>query len=67
MIPHDGSGDYDSDGAATLVDHYFVRECVADGGPDVDAGPGCRFTDFDGDTDTDLFDFAEFQNLFNEP
>jgi len=64
VIPQDGSGDYDSDGALTLFDHYFVRECMADGGPDTNAGPGCRFADFDGDTDADLLDFAEFQNTF---
>jgi len=64
VIPADGGGDYDSDGAATLFDHYFVRECLTSGGPDVDAGPGCRFTDFDGDSDADLLDFAGFQNLF---
>jgi len=29
-----------------------------------DVGPGCRFADFDGDTDADLLDFAEFQNTF---
>ena len=34
------------------------------GGPDLDAGPGCRFADFDADSDVDLLDLAEFQNAF---
>lgn len=70
VIPADGSGDYDSDGVVTLDDFYFFHECLTNtrpginGGPDEDAGPGCRFADFDGDTDVDLLDFAEFQDLF---
>jgi len=68
--PSDGSGDYDSDGALTLLDHYFVHDCLTKdgpgmfGGPEQDCGPGCRFADCDGDSDTDLLDFAEFQNVF---
>jgi hypothetical protein len=71
VIPVDGSGDYDSDGAVTHDDFYVFHECLTNerlginGGPDADAGPGCRFADFDGDSDTDLLDVAEFQNLFN--
>ncbi len=71
VIPEDGSGDFDSDGSLTLFDHYFAGECLSNdrpgihGGPGQDAGPGCRFADFDADGDTDLLDFAEFQNLFN--
>jgi len=70
VIPVDGSGDYDSDGAVTLFDHYFIHDCLTKdgpgifGGPNNNAGPGCRFADFDADADTDLLDFAEFQNLF---
>jgi hypothetical protein len=69
-LPEDGSGDYDSDLVLTLLDHYFVIDCLTKdgpgifGGPGNAAGPGCRFTDFDLDADVDLFDFAEFQNLF---
>ncbi len=63
-IPQDASGDYDSDDDRDLFDHYFVHECFSQSGPDADAGPGCRFADFDGDSDTDLRDFAEFQNRF---
>jgi len=69
--PVDGSGDYDSDGAVTILDHYFVHDCLTKdgpgifGGPGEDAGPGCRFADFNADADVDLSDFAEFQNLFD--
>jgi hypothetical protein len=69
-IPADGSDDYDSDFSVTLFDHYFVHDCLTKdgpgilGGPGKNAGPGCRFADFDGDRDTDLLDFAEFQNAF---
>lgn len=70
VIPADGSGDYDSDGAVTHDDFYFFHECLTNdrpgihGGPANDADPGCRFADFDSDSDTDLRDFAEFQNAF---
>jgi hypothetical protein len=71
--PLDGSGDYDSDGALTQDDFYLFHECLTNdrpgihGGPEQDAGPGCRFADFDADADTDLADLAEFQNLFPAP
>lgn len=63
-IPEDASGDYDSDDDFDLFDYYFVHECFSLSGPGVNAGPGCRFADFDGDADTDLRDFAQFQNRF---
>ncbi len=71
VTPNDASGDFDSDAAVTLSDFYFVEECLTNqrpginGGPEMDAGPGCRFADFDADGDVDLLDFAEFQNLFS--
>lgn len=70
VIPVSASGDYDSDGVVTHDDFYFFQECLTNdrpginGGPDNDAGPGCRFADFDSDGDVDLLDFAEFQNHF---
>jgi hypothetical protein len=73
VTPVDGSGDFDSDAAITASDLYFFQECLTNerpginGGPDLNAGPGCRFADFDGDSDADLLDFAEFQNLFSAP
>jgi len=72
VIPVDGSGDFDSDGVVTLADFYFFHECLSNvrpginGGPDNDAGPGCRFADFDADSDVDLLDFAAFQNAFGQ-
>jgi len=73
VIPVDGSGDFDSDQAVTLDDFYFFHECLTNdrpgihGGPDLASGPGCRFADFDSDSDTDLADFAAFQNAFAQP
>lgn len=73
VIPADGSGDYDSDGVASLSNFYFFHECLSNqrlginGSPDNNAGPGCRFADFDFDADIDLLDFAEFQNAVNGP
>ncbi len=70
VIPEDASGDYDSDAQVTLDDFYFFHECLTNrrpginGGPGSDAGPGCRFADFDFDTDVDLLDIAEFQVNF---
>ncbi len=70
VIPADASGDYNGDGAITLDDFYIFHECLSsnriglDGGPASDAGPGCRFADYDYDADVDLLDLAEFQRAF---
>jgi hypothetical protein len=72
VIPLDGSGDFDSDGVVTPDDFYFFHECLSNrrlginGGPGMDAGPGCRFADFNDDSSTDLSDFATFQLLFGQ-
>ncbi|UCC30491.1 MAG: hypothetical protein JSU86_20120 [Phycisphaerales bacterium] len=69
-IPVDGSGDYDSDEDVDGRDFYFFHECLSNarpginGGPGNDAGPGCRFADFDSDNDVDLHDTATFQRTF---
>jgi hypothetical protein len=69
-LPAEASGDFDSEGDVDLRDFYFFHECLTNehlginGGPDNDAGPGCRWADFGGDGDVDLADFAAFQNLF---
>jgi hypothetical protein len=70
VIAQDASGDYDSDGDVDGRDFYFFHECLANarlginGGPGENAGPGCRFADFDADADVDLHDLAAFQNAF---
>jgi len=33
-------------------------------GPNINAGPGCRWADMDADTDIDLHDFGAFQAAF---
>ena len=69
VTPLDGSGDFDSDGAITGFEFYFFHDCLTKdgpgifGGPGMDAGPGCRFADFNHDSSTDLSDFAIFQLL----
>jgi hypothetical protein len=71
-ISDDGTGDIDTDNEADHVDTPYVIECLTRDGPEIfggpqqNAGPGCRFTDFDGDSDVDLLDFAEFANIFEE-
>lgn len=64
-IPIDGSGDFDNDGLLDTEDFYFFEECVHP--PGVEAGPGCRFADFDDDSDVDFLDFAAFQVAFTGP
>ncbi len=63
LIP-ETSGDYNSDGQIDSEDFYFFEECFS--GADVDAGPSCRWADFDGDTDVDFHDFRQFQLGFTE-
>jgi len=70
IIPQDASGDFDSDEDVDLRDARYFAECLdvgwggGAGGPEADAGPGCRWADADGDTDVDLRDFAAFQNRY---
>ena len=47
-IPEPGSGDFDSDADVDLDDYYFFQDCVTE--PNTDAGPGCVWADFDGDS-----------------
>ena len=70
QIPTDASFDFDSDEDVDHQDYYYVGECLGKdgpgifGGPENDAGPGCRFADSDNDGDVDLKDIAAFQNAF---
>jgi hypothetical protein len=63
-IPEAGSGDFDSDEDVDLRDFYFFDECVTNGGPGVEAGPGCLWADLDGDGDVDFADMGLFQLAF---
>ncbi len=71
IVPRDASGDFDISGRLDLFDFYFFHECLTNdriginGGPGNDAGPGCRWADFNSDHAVDLTDFAAFQNLFD--
>ena len=70
QIPEDASFDFDSDEDVDHQDYYYVAECLGKGGPGIfggpenNAGPGCRFADADDDGDVDLKDIAAFQNAF---
>ena len=64
-IPADGSGDFDSDRQVDSGDFYYFAECFL--GSDVDAGPGCRFADFDADTDVDCDDWTAFTLAWTAP
>ncbi len=61
VIPVDGSGDFDSDGAVDENDQFFFEECLDNSGENVDAGPGCRWADFDQDSDVDCDDWDAFE------
>jgi hypothetical protein len=63
-IPQPGSGDFDSEGDVDLRDFYFFDECLTNGGPGVEAGPGCLWADMDQDGDVDFHDFSLFQLAF---
>ncbi len=60
-IPAASSGDFDSEGDVDLRDWFYFEECAANGGPDIDAGPGCLWADMDADGDVDFADFRRFQ------
>ena len=51
-------GDCDYDGGVDLDDFAAGLDCLA--GPDAATSSGCDCFDLDGDTDTDLADFAQF-------
>ena len=69
-IPEEGSMDFAADGDVDAEDFYYVHDCLTKdgplllGGPENDAGPGCRFADSDNDGDVDLKDIAAFQNAY---
>ncbi len=64
-IPADGSGDFDTSGTVDGEDFYFFGEYFS--GEGVDAGPGGRWADFDGDTDVDCGDWGAFQGAWSTP
>lgn len=52
--------DFNCDGAVNNGDFMVLATCLA--GPNMPQADGCRRTDLDGDEDTDLADFAVFQD-----
>lgn len=66
-IPLDASGDFDSDGMVGVYDLYFFQECLSNSGESVDAGPGCRWADFDSDADVDCADWQAFHGAWTDP
>jgi hypothetical protein len=63
--PIPASGDFDSNGQVSPPDLYFFQDYFS--GPDVDAGPGARWADFDLDTDVDCDDWEAFQLAWTGP
>jgi len=66
LLTRDIRGDCTNDGVVGLADHVVLVQCIT--GPD--AGPigaGCACVDLDVDDDVDLYDFAEFQVIFEGP
>jgi len=66
-IPVDASGDFDSDGEVDDFEVFYFDECLSESGAGVDAGPGCRWADMDGDTDVDCDDFDLFADAWTAP
>ena len=56
------SNDFDADGVTNHRDLQYFLQCA--GGPERRLGFGCNVFDADLDQDTDLQDFASFQNAF---
>jgi len=55
-------GDLDGNGVVNFADFQQFKDCLA--GPGVLTAPGCNCSDFNDDGRVDLFDFAEFQVVF---
>jgi hypothetical protein len=55
-------GDLDGSGAINFADFQQFKNCLA--GPGVVTAPGCNCADFNDDGRVDLFDFAEFQVVY---
>jgi len=66
-IPVDASGDFDSDGEVDSFEVFYFDECLGESGAGVDAGPGCRWADMDGDTDVDCDDYDLFADAWTAP
>jgi len=62
-IPDDceARGDLDANGIVDLFDHAFFAGCLT--GPGLAPPPTCCMSDLDGDSDSDLADFAAMQRL----
>jgi len=52
-------GNCDGDGDVDLDDFAIIAPCMT--GPGISVEAGCECADLDGDLDSDLSDFAEFQ------
>jgi len=66
LLTRDIRGDCTNDGVVGLADHAVLVQCIT--GPD--AGPigaACACVDLDVDDDVDLYDFAQFQVVFEGP
>lgn len=63
-VPQPGDCDFDGDLDYEDMDMFGTCMTGPDGGP---VDPECDCSDFDGDTDTDLADWAEFQVSFAGP
>ncbi|HUU82100.1 MAG TPA: C25 family cysteine peptidase [Phycisphaerae bacterium] len=55
-------GDLNDDGRVDLADYLGLEGCLT--GPEGGVAGGCGPADFDGDSDVDLWDFAEFSAVF---
>jgi len=66
ILPQAASGDFDSNGQVDDLDLYYFEECLGHSGPSVRAGPGCRWADFNADTDVDCNDWQSFRDAWTD-
>ncbi|MFQ5463935.1 MAG: hypothetical protein ACE5E5_15085 [Phycisphaerae bacterium] len=64
VIPADGSGDFDSSGAADAFDLFYFSECFDRNLAGEPADPSCQWADFNADNTVDCTDAAAFATVY---
>jgi len=64
VIPADGSGDFDSNGAADAFDLFYFSECIDRSAAGEPADPSCQWADFNADNTVNCTDIAAFTAIY---